>query len=66
VGSAIADSLSELTIGRTPTRVRTLGVPTQYIAHGKPAAILAELGLDAAGITESARSLCRAEGNVTA
>jgi 1-deoxy-D-xylulose-5-phosphate synthase len=66
VGSAISDSLSELTIGRTPPRVRTLGVPTQYIAHGKPAAILSELGLDAAGITESARLLCRAEGNVTA
>lgn len=66
VGSAIADSLSELTLGSTPVRVRILGVPTQYIAHGKPAAILAELGLDAAGITESARSLCRAEGNVTA
>ncbi len=66
VGSAIADSLSELTLGRTPVRVRILGVPTQYIAHGKPAAILAELGLDAAGITASARALCRAEGNVTA
>ena len=66
VGSAVADAIAELTIGRTQPRVRILGVPTQYIAHGKPAAILADLGLDAAGIAESARTLCGSDRNVTA
>ncbi|MBU6328875.1 MAG: 1-deoxy-D-xylulose-5-phosphate synthase [Acidobacteria bacterium] len=66
VGSAIADSLAELSIGRTAPRVRTLGVPTQYVPHGKPAAILAELGLDADGIAASARAMCRTERNVIA
>jgi 1-deoxy-D-xylulose-5-phosphate synthase len=39
--------------------VRVLGVPTQYVPHGKPAAILAGFGLDADGIVatvESARN----------
>ena len=53
-------------MGRTEPRVRTLGVPTQYIPHGKPAAILADLGLDASGIAESARSLCATGHNVIA
>ena len=33
--------------------VRVLGVPTQYIPHGKPDAILAGFGLDAAGIVRT-------------
>ena len=66
VGSAVSDALAELTMGRTEPRVRTLGVPTQYIPHGKPAAILADLGLDASGIAESARSLCATGHNVIA
>ena len=40
---------------RTDTAVSVLGIPTQYLAHGKPDAILAELGLDAAGIADAAR-----------
>lgn len=66
VGSAAADAIAELTVGRSQPRVRVLGIPTQYIAHGKPAAILADLGLDAAGIVESARALCASGRNVTA
>ena len=34
-----------------------LGVPTRFIPHNKPDAILASFGLDAAGIMSSARSL---------
>ena len=34
-----------------------LGVPTRFIPHNKPDVILASLGLDAAGIAESAKSL---------
>ena len=40
--------------------VMALGVPAAYIPHAKPDAILAELGLDAAGITASALSLLAA------
>jgi deoxyxylulose-5-phosphate synthase len=38
-----------------------LGIPDAYLPHGKPDAILAEVGLDAAGITASALSLIAAE-----
>jgi len=33
--------------------VLILGVPTAYIPHGKPAAILSQLGLDAAGVASA-------------
>jgi deoxyxylulose-5-phosphate synthase len=33
-----------------------LGVPTTYIAHGKPDAILRRLGLDGPGIAASTRA----------
>jgi deoxyxylulose-5-phosphate synthase len=32
-----------------------LGIPRQYLAQGKPDAILSSLGLDGAGIAESVR-----------
>jgi 1-deoxy-D-xylulose-5-phosphate synthase len=61
VGMKIADSLCELTVGRREPRVRVLGVPAAYIPHGKPDAILAELGLDTGGIFASAVSLMAAD-----
>jgi 1-deoxy-D-xylulose-5-phosphate synthase len=62
VGAAIADEVSELSLGAPqPPRVRVLGIPDAYLPHGKPDAILAEVGLDAAGITASALSLIAAE-----
>ena len=61
VGMTVTDLLAELTIGHAEPRVRVLGVPSQYIAHGKPDAILAELGLDAAGIVASALSMMNAD-----
>ena len=62
IGSMVADQLSEITLGTTTApRVRVLGTPIAFIPHGKPDAILAELGLDAAGITASALSLVHAE-----
>ncbi len=64
VGMTVSDLVSERTIGATEPRVRVLGIPSQYIAHGKPDAILADLGLDAAGITASALSMIRT-GNST-
>ena len=53
-GSGIASALSELDgEGKAPP-VRTLGIPTAYLPHGKPDEILAACGLDAAGIAETA------------
>ncbi len=37
--------------------MRALGVPDEVIEHGKPAEILAEMGLDAVGIEGAAREL---------
>ncbi len=60
VGAAVADRMGELALGANAPRVRVLGVPAAYIPHGKPDAILAELGLDAAGIAASALGLLSA------
>jgi 1-deoxy-D-xylulose-5-phosphate synthase len=58
-GSAISDAVcrTALAAGRTPPPVRVLGVPSDYIAHGKPNSILARLGLDAAGIAVACRAM---------
>ena len=56
VGSAIADELRRRSDGGGP-EVAVLGVPDRYIPHGKPDEILAELGLDAAGIAATVRAL---------
>jgi 1-deoxy-D-xylulose-5-phosphate synthase len=61
VGNAIQDQLAEYTLGEHEPRVRVLGTPIAFIPHDKPAAILSELGLDAAGITASAMSLLSAD-----
>ena len=54
-GSAIADRIAGLSGGRVPCHV--LGIPTRYLPHGKPDAILADLGLDADGIAASVHAL---------
>jgi 1-deoxy-D-xylulose-5-phosphate synthase len=59
-GSAIARRLAELaadSAGGDGPPVTVLGVPVRFIPHGKPDAILASLGLDAAGITATLRAL---------
>ena len=61
VGMTITDRLAELTVGRPEPRVRVLGVPSQYLPHAKPDAILADLGLDTPGIVASAVSLMAAD-----
>ena len=55
VGSLIADAVSRISEA-APPRVRVLGVPTRYIDHAKPDAILHDLGLDAEGIAAEART----------
>ena len=52
----LADELRRRSDGGGP-KVAVLGVPDRYIPHGKPDVILAQLGLDAAGIAGSARAL---------
>jgi 1-deoxy-D-xylulose-5-phosphate synthase len=57
VGANLADQVAELALDH-PTGhpvVRVMGVPTQYIDQAKPDAILAHLGLDAAGIAAEVR-----------
>jgi 1-deoxy-D-xylulose-5-phosphate synthase len=49
-GSAVAESLAELGIVKP---VLHLGLPDRFIDHGDVAQLLAECGLDAAGITAS-------------
>jgi 1-deoxy-D-xylulose-5-phosphate synthase len=57
IGAAIAGRLGVLAPSGAVPRVAVLGVPVQFIQHGKPDAILASLGLDAAGVTRAARDL---------
>ncbi|MGH9116581.1 MAG: 1-deoxy-D-xylulose-5-phosphate synthase [Acidimicrobiales bacterium] len=59
-GSGIADALAELaaaTEAMSVPPVKVLGIRLGYLAHGKPDAILADLGLDAGGIAASVRAL---------
>ena len=58
-GSAIADGVARLAAadGRVGPPVTVLGVPPRFLPHGKADDILAELGLDAAGIAAAARKL---------
>ncbi len=57
-GAAIRDALSESAeaAGRAAPRVRVLGVPLDYLPHGKADDILADLGLDAAGIAATVKA----------
>ncbi|WP_208026873.1 1-deoxy-D-xylulose-5-phosphate synthase [Rhabdothermincola sediminis] len=66
VGAAIADRIAQVTLGRPAPRVRVLGVPAAYIPHGKPDAILADLGLDGPGVAASARELLATAGSLSA
>jgi 1-deoxy-D-xylulose-5-phosphate synthase len=49
-GSSIVDAIADLHETRQSPPVLTLGVPSAYIPHGKPAGILTQLGLDGPGI----------------
>ncbi len=56
-GSAVLEAANDMGL---PTRkLRRCGLPDRYIEHGDRAELLAELGLDAAGLAEVARSLSR-------
>ncbi|HEV3226095.1 MAG TPA: 1-deoxy-D-xylulose-5-phosphate synthase [Acidimicrobiales bacterium] len=61
-GSAMADAIANAALdeGRVGPPVRVLGTPMAYIPHGKADEILAELGLDAAGVAGEVRRLLAA------
>jgi 1-deoxy-D-xylulose-5-phosphate synthase len=60
VGAMAADAVSRLVPHGTPPRVRVLGTPIAYIPQAKPDVILAEVGLDGAGLAAEARALVAA------
>jgi 1-deoxy-D-xylulose-5-phosphate synthase len=49
-GSAVLEALAE---ARIEIPVLTLGLPDAFIEHGDPSRLLAQCGLDAAGIEQS-------------
>jgi 1-deoxy-D-xylulose-5-phosphate synthase len=55
VGTAIADALGASGGLEGAPLVVVLGTPVDYIAHGKPDTILADLGLDGDGLAAAAR-----------
>ena len=55
-GMFIADALQAASPSGTTPPVIHLGVPRRYIAQARPAAILADLGLDGPGIAAAVRS----------
>jgi len=57
VGSAVADALGGVRAAADAPPVVVLGTPVAYLPHGKPDAILAELGLDADGIAAAVREV---------
>ncbi len=56
-GSAVREAIAST---RTGAEVKVLGVPTEYIPHGNADSILAALGLDAAGVSDTIMKWCQA------
>jgi 1-deoxy-D-xylulose-5-phosphate synthase len=52
-GAFIAQCLVDIQRHRQCRPVLILGVPTAYIPHGSPAAILSQLGLDGTGVASA-------------
>ena len=58
VGALVLDAIDQVCRAehRPAPAVEVLGVPIEFLAHGKPDHILARLGLDADGIARSVRA----------
>jgi 1-deoxy-D-xylulose-5-phosphate synthase len=54
-GSAVLEAVSDA--GLSAAHVRRLGVPDKFVEHGERNELLADLGLDPAGLAQSAREL---------
>ena len=52
-GSAVLEAASEA--GLDASRIRRLGIPDHFIEHGSRSELLADLGLDVAGIARACR-----------
>ena len=63
IGASIADALSKLAPTGGPA-VRVLGVPSVYLAQGKPDVILGRLGLDADGVVDEVLAWVRSSQSV--
>ncbi len=63
IGTSIADALSKLAPMGSPS-VRVLGVPSVYLAQGKPDVILSRLGLDADGVVDEVLAWVRSSQSV--
>ncbi len=59
-GAFLVDAMAALDDNRHIPPVLVLGIPVAYIPQGKPAQILADLGLDGKGIAASVRSVVEA------
>jgi 1-deoxy-D-xylulose-5-phosphate synthase len=57
VGALLAAQVGALETGSAAPPVVALGTPSAYIPHGKPAALLANLGLDGPGIAATVAKL---------
>ncbi len=57
VGALLAASLASMDTATPAPRTIALGTPSAYIPHGKPAALLANLGLDGPGIAATVAKL---------
>ena len=60
-GSAVLEAASEM--GLDTSRIVRLGIPDRFVEHGERNELLADLGLDAAGIARASRESV-ARGNV--
>jgi 1-deoxy-D-xylulose-5-phosphate synthase len=54
-GSAVLEAASEMSMDTS--RIKRLGIPDRFIEHGERGELLADLGLDAAGIASACREL---------
>ena len=61
-GSAVVEMATDA--GLDTSRIRRLGIPDKFIEHGERAELLADLGLDIAGIAAACRVLASSESAV--
>ena len=59
-GTFLVDAMAALDENRHIPPVLVLGIPVAYVPQGKPAQILADLGLDGRGIAASVRNVLEA------
>lgn len=61
-GSAVLEAVSDA--GLSSAHIRRLGIPDRFVEHGERGELLADLGLDAPGLTRAARELAGRVGIV--